>query len=43
MRCRFAAMLYTPEGQVVIDRLWEETMAELEFAGVRQILNEMRG
>jgi hypothetical protein len=39
---RFAAFLYTPEGKVVIERVWEETLAELEFAGVRPILESMR-
>jgi hypothetical protein len=39
---RFAALLYTPEGKVVIERVWEETLAELEFAGVRPILESMR-
>ena len=39
---RFAAYLYTPEGKVVTQRCWDETMAELEFADVRTILNSMR-
>jgi hypothetical protein len=39
---RFAAFLYTPEGKVVTKRVWEETLAELDFAGVRDILNHMR-
>ncbi|KAL9598457.1 MAG: hypothetical protein Q9219_004493 [cf. Caloplaca sp. 3 TL-2023] len=34
----FAPMLYTVEGKRSIDRLWEETLDELEFAGVRGIL-----
>ncbi|KAK4044305.1 hypothetical protein C8A01DRAFT_42971 [Parachaetomium inaequale] len=34
----FAAYLYTPEGQVVTQRVWDETLAELDFAGVRPIL-----
>ncbi|KAK3937975.1 hypothetical protein QBC46DRAFT_391351 [Diplogelasinospora grovesii] len=38
----FAAYLYTPEGQVVTQRVWEETLAELDFAGVRAILNSMK-
>ncbi|KAJ6459679.1 hypothetical protein C8R45DRAFT_942227 [Mycena sanguinolenta] len=38
----FAAFLYTPEGKVVSRRVWEETLAEFEFAGVRQILQSMR-
>ncbi|KAI1771130.1 NAD(P)-binding protein [Hypoxylon cercidicola] len=38
----FAALLYTPEGKVATQRLWDETMAELDFAGVRAILDSMR-
>ncbi|RDW60130.1 NAD(P)-binding protein-30 [Coleophoma crateriformis] len=38
----FAAFLYTPEGKVVIERVWEETLAELDFAGVRTILGTKR-
>jgi hypothetical protein len=40
--CRFAAMLYSPDGHKLIDRVWGETMAELHFAGVRDILERMR-
>ncbi|KAI0160842.1 hypothetical protein GGR52DRAFT_561903 [Hypoxylon sp. FL1284] len=35
----FAAFLYTPEGQKARGRLWKETLAELEFAGVQKILD----
>ncbi|KAK0720988.1 hypothetical protein B0H67DRAFT_600314 [Lasiosphaeris hirsuta] len=38
----FPAMLYTPEGRVVTQKVWDETLAELEFAGVRGILDSMR-
>lgn len=38
----FADFCYTEEGQRVRERLWEETMSELEFAGVRGILEDMR-
>ncbi|KAK9365018.1 NAD(P)-binding protein-23 [Lipomyces kononenkoae] len=38
----FPAFLYTPEGKVVMQRLWDETLAELDFAGVRTILNSMK-
>jgi hypothetical protein len=34
--------LYTLEGKVVIERVWEETLTELNFAGVRAILESMR-
>ncbi len=33
--------MYTPEGKKVTDGLWEETLKELEFAGVRDILESM--
>lgn len=36
-------MVYEPEGKVVIDRLWEETLDELEFAGVKGVLKDMQG
>ncbi|CZR52829.1 related to short-chain dehydrogenase/reductase family protein, putative [Phialocephala subalpina] len=39
----FAKMVYEPEGKGVIDRLWEETLDELEFAGVKGILKELEG
>jgi hypothetical protein len=35
-------MLYTPEGQNLIERVWKETMAELSFAGVEGILESMK-
>ncbi|PMD33424.1 NAD(P)-binding protein [Hyaloscypha variabilis F] len=34
----FASLVYSPEGGPVMDALWEETMAEFEFAGVREML-----
>jgi hypothetical protein len=34
----FANLVYTPEGEKVMDALWEETMAEFDFAGVREML-----
>ncbi|KAK1622691.1 hypothetical protein BDP81DRAFT_507303 [Colletotrichum phormii] len=44
----FAAFLYTPEGSAVIpstldgiDRLWEETLEELDFAGIRSMLKSL--
>ncbi|KXH55435.1 short-chain dehydrogenase [Colletotrichum salicis] len=37
----FAAFLYTPEGSAAIDRLWEETLEELEFAGIRSMLKSL--
>lgn len=40
--CRFSGMLYTPEGKVITERVWNETMDELDFVGVRHILDSMR-
>ena len=31
-------MMYTADGKETADRLWEETLRELEFAGVRDIV-----
>lgn len=30
--------MYTPEGRTVTARIWEETLEELEFVGIRGIL-----
>lgn len=38
----YNAFLYTPEGREAADKLWEETMKELEFAGVRGIMESMK-
>ncbi|KAL4916377.1 hypothetical protein BDW62DRAFT_218736 [Aspergillus aurantiobrunneus] len=35
----FPKVLYTPEGKRAGDKLWEETLAELEWANVRGILS----
>jgi hypothetical protein len=35
-------MMYSPRGKQVTERLWNETLDELEFAGVRDILASMR-
>ena len=35
-------MLYTQEGNKIADRLWDETMTDLEFANVQGILATMR-
>lgn len=34
-------MVYDPKGAPVIDRLWDETMAELEFARARSVLQKL--
>ncbi|PVH75500.1 NAD(P)-binding protein [Cadophora sp. DSE1049] len=38
----FPPLLYTPEGTVLIERAWEETLDELDFASVRQIVESMK-
>lgn len=32
-------LMYTPEGKQTTERLWEETLEELRFANVRDILS----
>lgn len=39
---RFTKLAYTAEGSAIADALWEETMTELEFAKVRDVLKECR-
>lgn len=39
---RFSAMLYTPEGKAITQRVWDETLAEFAFADVRGILDHMK-
>ncbi|GAB1313424.1 hypothetical protein MFIFM68171_03634 [Madurella fahalii] len=38
----FVYIIYEPEGPELIETLFEETMAELEFAGVREILGGLK-
>ncbi|KAK8070918.1 NAD(P)-binding protein [Apiospora hydei] len=38
-----APLLYKPEGDAIGKQLWEETLSELEFAGVRNIIQRMSG
>ncbi|KAK2001688.1 short chain dehydrogenase [Colletotrichum falcatum] len=38
----FPAFVYTPEGKACANQLWDETMQELEFAGVSSILHAMQ-
>ena len=33
--------MYTPEGKAAAERLWRETLEELDFAGVKEILRSM--
>jgi hypothetical protein len=37
----FHAIMYTAEGKVAMDRLWNETLEELDFAHVKDILAQM--
>ncbi|KZL74101.1 short-chain dehydrogenase/reductase family protein [Colletotrichum tofieldiae] len=38
----FASFVYTPEGKACGKRLWDETLQELGFAGVRSILRSIQ-
>jgi hypothetical protein len=38
----FPALLYAPERNATIERVWEETLAEFEFADARGIIEAMR-
>ncbi|KAH8705809.1 hypothetical protein BGW36DRAFT_354203 [Talaromyces proteolyticus] len=38
----FMNLVYLPEGKPVMDALWDETMAEFEFAGAREILERIK-
>ncbi|KAI1452421.1 NAD(P)-binding protein [Annulohypoxylon moriforme] len=39
----YPTLLYTSEGQQITERLWDETLAEFEFANVRGIIESMKG
>lgn len=38
---RFPKVMYSPEGKQASDILWEETLEDLDWAGVRGILSAM--
>lgn len=38
---RLAPIVYSPEGQKISERLWEETMTELAFAKPEKILENV--
>ncbi|KAI1210035.1 NAD(P)-binding protein [Annulohypoxylon truncatum] len=38
----YNSFLYTPEGREAADKLWQETMEQLEFAGARGIIESMK-
>jgi hypothetical protein len=37
----FPKIMHTPEGKRATEKLWEETMTELEFANARGVLSSM--
>ncbi|KAJ4859724.1 short chain dehydrogenase domain-containing protein [Trichoderma breve] len=39
----YPKLWYTPEGQELKKRLWEETMEELNFVGASKIVNDLKG
>jgi len=36
-----APLIYRPEGENIAKQLWEETMTELSFAKVREVIHEV--
>jgi hypothetical protein len=38
----YPSIMYAKEGQGIKERLWEETMEELNFAGASKIVQDMR-
>ncbi|KAI1172186.1 NAD(P)-binding protein [Nemania sp. FL0916] len=38
---RFAPIVYTPEGRQMAEKLWKETMSELSFAGVEDVVQTL--
>ncbi|KAI0861797.1 hypothetical protein F4860DRAFT_475092 [Xylaria cubensis] len=38
----FPTLLYTPEGKLITQRVWDETLAELEFVGARSLIEGMK-
>lgn len=38
-----APIIYTPEGKTLSERLWQETITELSFAKVDDILRDING
>ncbi|KAK0639189.1 hypothetical protein B0T16DRAFT_422594 [Cercophora newfieldiana] len=38
----FTPIVYAEEGQKLMDDLWDETMAELSFAGLREVLDSLK-
>jgi hypothetical protein len=42
MMGRFPKLMYTEEGKKCMERLWNETMEELKFANVKDILASIK-
>lgn len=40
---RMAPLVYSREGELVREKLWEETMEELSFANVAEIVKQLSG
>ncbi|RSL53400.1 hypothetical protein CEP54_010428 [Fusarium duplospermum] len=40
--CPYGQFFYGPESKRISEKLWEETIAELSFAGVQQVLDKMK-
>jgi hypothetical protein len=39
---RYPKLWYSPEGQELRERLWEETMEELNFVGASRIVGDLK-
>jgi len=42
MLCRYPTIAFSDEGRAVLEKVWEETIEELKFAGVAEILERMK-
>lgn len=40
--CRYPSLYYTAEGRKLTDRLWEETVDELQAAGAAGVLEGLK-
>lgn len=38
---RYNAFMYTEEGKVFMEKLWKETVTELDFPEVREVLRSL--
>jgi hypothetical protein len=39
---RFHDIMYTPEGKIIMDQMWHETLEDLKFAGISEVLKSMK-